>query len=386
MNDHDSDRLQRGTVRPDAVWLSARKGVRGKTYAIRWVDPISGKTKSQTCGADKALARRMQQEKCIELRRGVSSERTPRTVDDLVNALPGWMIGKAADTVSKTQQSLRALEAMQRKQAEDGKARPGPLMVDAIDRDLLMAFRAWRSATVSPATVNKDMRQIKSALSYAVDAKWISTNPLWRWKSMQLREPQKAVRVVEEAEFQKIIQSCENPAVRVMLLVAYDMGLRRREVCNLRWSAVDIDKGVIHVVNVPEAGEFTKSRKSRAVPMTGRVKANIEALAKDAPRIVSGGQQAMKYPHVFTWPGGRPFKPDWVTHAFAAMVKAAGIPHCTPHDLRRSFSTIMQRRGVDRSTVKDLGGWSATSVIEKHYTGDVSEALHAAMRKREAVG
>ena len=57
------------------------------------------------------------------------------------------------------------------------------------------------------------------------------------------------------------------------------------------------------------------------------------------------------------------------------------IAHCTLHDLRRSFSTIAQRRGVDKYTVKDLGGWSVVSVVEKHYTGDVSEVHRAAMRK-----
>ena len=42
----------------------------------------------------------------------------------------------------------------------------------------------------------------------------------------------------------------------------------------------------------------------------------------------------------------------------ARIVKRAGIAYCTLHDLRRSFSTLAQRAGVDRYTVKDLGGWS----------------------------
>ncbi len=50
------------------------------------------------------------------------------------------------------------------------------------------------------------------------------------------------------------------------------------------------------------------------------------------------------------------------------------------HDLRRSFSTLAQRAGVDKYTVKDLGGWSVVSVVERHYTGDVSEAHRKAMQ------
>ena len=32
-------------------------------------------------------------------------------------------------------------------------------------------------------------------------------------------------------------------------------------------------------------------------------------------------------------------------------------------------------------TVKDLGGWSVVSVVEKHYTGDVSQAHRKAMEQ-----
>ena len=55
------------------------------------------------------------------------------------------------------------------------------------------------------------------------------------------------------------------------------------------------------------------------------------------------------------------------------------IAPCSLHDLRRSFSTLAQRAGVDKYTVKDLGGWSVVSVVEKHYTGDVQEVHRRAM-------
>ena len=55
-----------------------------------------------------------------------------------------------------------------------------------------------------------------------------------------------------------------------------------------------------------------------------------------------------------------------------------GAPHSL-HDLRRSFSTLAQRAGVDKYTVKDLGDWSVVSVVEKHYTGDVQEVHRRAM-------
>ena len=80
------------------------------------------------------------------------------------------------------------------------------------------------------------------------------------------------------------------------------------------------------------------------------------------------------------------FGPDWVSHEFARIVKRAGIPRCTVHDLRRSFSTLVQRAGVDKYTVKDLGGWSTVSVVEKHYTGEISSVLRDAMDRIASAG
>jgi hypothetical protein len=61
--------------------------------------------------------------------------------------------------------------------------------------------------------------------------------------------------------------------------------------------------------------------------------------------------------------------------------------HCAECDcnLTGSFSTLAQRAGIDRVTVKDLGGWSELSVVEKHYTGEVPEVFRRAIEQMEAV-
>ncbi len=70
-----------------------------------------------------------------------------------------------------------------------------------------------------------------------------------------------------------------------------------------------------------------------------------------------------------------------MSREFARLVNTYGIAPCSLHDLRRSFSTLAQRAGIDKYTVKDLGGWSVVSVVEKHYTGDVQEVYRRAMDK-----
>jgi len=356
---------------PTAVWLRKRKGKKGTTYGLRWLDPLTGQGRSEACGADLAYARERRQQIREKIRDGLAGRLPEVALSDFIGRMDALMAGKSVETLRKTKESLKVLGKL-----------CGEPRVSAITRAVVMDFRAKRLAgRLSPATVNKDLRQIKSALSYAVDAGFLNGNPLLRWKGLMVREPEKQVRVVEADEFAKLLTACGNPTFRALLVVAYRAGLRRKELANLRWSAVDLEHDALHVVNVAEAGEFTKSRKNRVVPMHPEVRAVLGAMHEQAPKVVRDGKAVPSMTYVFGWPDGQQYVADWITHEFARVVKRAGIAHCTCHDLRRSFSTIAQRAGVDKYTVKDLGGWSTVGVVEKHYTGDVSEVHREAMRR-----
>ena len=354
---------------PTAVWVAKRKGKRGTSYRLRWIDPKTGKMASESAGRDLAYARERRDQLKQELRDGLAGRLPDTSIADLRDRLPDLMAGRSPHTVSKTLDSLKSVEDL-----------CGGMMIQALDRGVVMDFRAKRLAKgLSPATVNKDLRQIRAALSYAVDAGLLRANPLLRWRGLMLPEAEKKVRVVEEAEFDRLLKACENPDLKALLVVAYRQGLRRKELANLRWTAVDLERRILHVVNVTEAGELTKSRKNRALPMHPDVCEVLSGLTAKAPTRVVDGRLVPAWTYVFTWPEGAPFKADWLTHWFAGVVAKAKVTHCTLHDLRRSFSTLAQRAGVDRHLVKDLGGWSTVGVVEKHYTGDLSAAHRAAM-------
>ena len=371
MSKHEREHPLRGRRNPTSVWIRKYRGKRGTTYRLRWIDPMTGEERTETAGRDLALARQRRTERIAELRDGLSGRLPDKTLEELREALDTFMTGKSPHTLRKTKRSVKDLIDL-----------CGNRRLEMVDRGFVMEFREKRIGNkVSRATVNKDLRQIKSALSYAVDARWLRSNPLWRWKGMQMKEPEKRIRVIEADEFGKLLASCTLPSFRSLLIVGYSLGLRRSELVNLRWTAVDFDKGVLHVENVAEAAEFTKSRKNRTIPMRPEVREGLASLYHQVPKIVEGGDVRPKFPHCFIWDDGKPFLADWATHEFARVVKRAKIPHCSLHDLRRSFSTIAQRAGVDKATVKDLGGWSTISVVEKHYTGEIPEVFRRAMEK-----
>jgi integrase len=356
---------------PTGVWIVRRSGKRGTSYRLRWVDPRTGRWESEAAGRDLAYARVRRDQIRQELRDGLTGKAPETTVAELVDRLGSLMAGKTHFTVESTKESLRSLDDL---------CHVGYL--SAIDRGSIMDFRAKRlSSGLALATVNKDLRQICSALSYAVDAGLLRANPLLRWKGLMLREPQKVIRVIEEGEFAALIAKCTDATFKALVTVAYRQGLRRAELAQLRWAAVDLENGNIHVVNVPEAGEFTKSRKNRSLPLHPQAKTVLRELWDRAAKKVEQGRIVPTTPYVFCWPNGEQLKLDWLSRSFAALVQEAGVRECTLHDCRRSFSTIAQRLGIDRSIVKDLGGWSSLTVLEQHYTGDVGDVYRQAMER-----
>jgi len=90
----------------------------------------------------------------------------------------------------------------------------------------------------------------------------------------------------------------------------------------------------------------------------------------------------LKWPYVLTWEVDRRLlTAEWLSRRFADLVGPAGIAHCTLHDLRRSFSTLAQRAGIDAATVQKLGGWSSVDVVREYYTGSVTAGHRAAVGK-----
>ena len=65
-------------------------------------------------------------------------------------------------------------------------------------------------------------------------------------------------------------------------------------------------------------------------------------------------QQDVQQTVVFVWDDGRPFSPDYVSHAFQKILKKNHLPQIRFHDLRHSCASVLLSRGF---TLKDVQEW-----------------------------
>lgn len=142
----------------------------------------------------------------------------------------------------------------------------------------------------SLASVNEHLRRLRTMLKYAETERWISEAPSFKKVISSAAEPPRDVYPTE-AEFVRLLEKCDRPHLKAVILLIADTGARPVELWRLKWDEdVDFETGYI----------FYTSHKGvrptrEGVPMTKRVIAALNEL----PRIneyVFSGIQTIKRP------------------------------------------------------------------------------------------
>jgi len=161
--------------------------------------------------------------------------------------------------------------------------------------------------------------------------------------------------------------------------LACQLGLRRGELCGLRWKDIDLDTATIHVrqqvvrmdtdtaVTTPK----TESGK-RAVP------ADDLMMLLRRHKLRSGGTDDG---YVFVGEDGAHLKPNSVTQHFRRAAKRIGLVGYTLHDLRGTWVTNMRRSGVDLEVIAALAGHKTVKVTAETYSDAQMDRKRAAMKK-----
>ena len=129
------------------------------------------------------------------------------------------------------------------------------------------------------------------------------------------------------------------------ILLAYRHGLRAQELCQLRWSQVDLRHGRLHV-------NRAKGGQESVHPLCGP---ELRAL-----RPLQGSS-----PYVFTTEAGTPVTTEWFLRMVQRTGVAAKMPFAIhPHMLRHSTGYKLANDGRDTRAIQDyLGHQSIESTV-----------------------
>ena len=230
-------------------------------------------------------------------------------------------------------------------------------------------YKAIRSKSVIPATVNREMTVAKHMLTKAVEWKLIPDNPFRTVRSLSV--PKSTERVLCHDEEIKLLTACEQVRsrfLRPLVVLALHTGMRRGELLSLEWSRVELDQRTIRIINAKSnAGD-------RVIPMNATTHALLSDLVKKAssPLVFPSNRK----------PGEKLLD---LKKGFKKAVQLAKIEKFRFHDTRHTFATRLVRAGVDIVSVQHLLAHSKITMTAR-YAHSLADAKIAAVSKLDLTG
>ena len=177
-------------------------------------------------------------------------------------------------------------------------------------------------------------------------------------------------------------------------MVAAFYGLRRGEVCGLKWDAIDFERGTLTVKRTVTSiqldgktqmieQESAKTKSSmRTLPLVSSFKEYFQKVkeAQALNKKVCGNCYNYEYDgFVFVDEMGDLLKPDCLTTQFPAFIQRHGMKKMRFHDLRHSCASLLLANGVHLKQIQDWLGhsdFSTTANIYAHldYSSKISSA------------
>ena len=130
-----------------------------------------------------------------------------------------------------------------------------------------------------------------------------------------------------------------------MVRLAIYLGLRREEICGLKWSNVDFDNKIITIKDARTmAGSKIVDKKTKNETSTRRQSADddlLEVLKREKDKQKENreflGDAYIDSDFVVVMEDGKPYRPNYLSELFTKFIDDNNLPKLTLHGLRHSF-------------------------------------------------
>lgn len=209
-----------------------------------------------------------------------------------------------------------------------------------------------RGRPPTPATINRELACLKTIFNRAVDAGKTDRNPV-SFRGALFRENNKVERILSKTEEARLYEVCLNHLPRRIywiIYTAFQTGMRRGELLNLKWEDIDFENRLITV-----KAAIAKNGKARTIPINRNLILLLKEIKKETFKT---GQ------YVFT--GERPVKN--IQTSFNKAKQLANIDlRFRFHDIRHTVaSRLVTENSIDVITVAKILGHSSLKMLERY--------------------
>ena len=310
------------------VWLYKRKNIKG--WWVGWYE--SGKRKSKALPS-KELAEHYKHIKYTQLNSdvftGIVSVGWEQMVTEYIEAKK--IQGVTEGTLYEHALSLRNFERL------EGKCNSKQITQNVIDNFILQ-----RSPEVKRATLNKDLRNMKTFVNWCRKNRYLNG----KLEIKELKVEEKPVKSLNDVQVKNLLKAAQPYApMRIRILLALGTGLRRGDIESLKIS--DIDFTNIYIT--------TTSRKTRKSMGARPVPAEI---MQELRKYINGSNPDRQ----------KLFDDNFNYKRWKKICKKAGLFDLKFHDLRKTFGSVLAQNGVSTAVTQKLLEHSSPNLTNKVYT------------------
>jgi hypothetical protein len=181
---------------------------------------------------------------------------------------------------------------------------------------------------------------------------------------------------LDEAQARRLLEAVRGHRFEVLYRLALSLGLRRGEVCGLRWEDVDFEIATIRITGSiqryggklhRDAPKTNASLRSVALPPV-LFKMLKEHKGRQDEERAALTDEWKESGLVFTTHKGTALEPHNVVRHFKTVLKKAELPDTIRfHDLRHSCATLLIAQGVHPRVVMEILGHSQISTTMNTY-------------------
>ena len=253
----------------------------------------------------------------------------------------------------------------------------GRVPLARLDPRRIQAYYSWlrMEKGLSVNTVHKHHILLHTALRTAFRQGLLRENPVDRVEAPRLAPPRQSY--YDPAQLRALLQAVQGHPLELAVRLAACLGLRRSEICGLRWESVDLKEQVIHVRNVLTTAGGSVVAKQPKTPHSIRklgvagLKELKELLRRERTRQrrrAAGQTDWVDSGYVIVRRNGTPVDPNQLSYDFHRFLERAGLPPVTLHGLRHTFASLANSARVPLLDIGKTLGHKDCVITGRVYT------------------
>ena len=231
-----------------------------------------------------------------------------------------------------------------------------------------------RTSGLSSNTMRRHHDLLSSALRSAVRQDVIPASPMERVEPPRVRTAESYF--YNNQELKLLYQKIEGNILELAVKLAGSLGMRREEICGLKWENVDLQRHLVLIREARTAYGATivqKETKNRASVRTLYLPDEVYLLLEQE-QARQQQERCVQSPaynptdHVILDAKGAPYSPNALSLAFTRFVRKNDLPRLTFHGLRHTFATIASCQGASLFDIGKALGHATPATTGRIYT------------------